>query len=111
MDENCHVEPLQKTSTAEERQDLQTTYLAVRGLGCVNCATRVRNRLIALDGVVSAHVDHTVGLAQVDFNSNLTSIPALLGAVRQAGGDGRHQYHAQVWEGPLDLTGFAPLVL
>lgn len=111
MDDNCYVEPIQKTSLAAERQNLETTFLAVWGLGCINCATRVRNRLIALEGVVSVYVDHTIGLAQVDFNSRLTSVPALLDAVRQAGGDGQHEYHAQVWEGPLGLTGSAPLVL
>lgn len=44
MDENCHVEPIQKTVTAAERQNLETAFLAGWGLGCVNCATRVRNR-------------------------------------------------------------------
>lgn len=111
MDDNCYVELRQKVSTPAERQDLQTSFLAVWGLECVNCATRVRNQLIALPGVVSAFVDHTVGLAQVDFNSGLTSVPALLEAVRLAGAEGRHTYHAHVWEGPLGLTGLAPLVL
>lgn len=98
MDENCHVEPLQKTPTAKERQMTQTTHLAVWGMGCPNCAARVRNSLISLDGVIDADVDHTAGMAEVVFNPNLVNMVALIDAVARAGGDGRHEYHAQ----PLD---------
>lgn len=43
MDENCHVEPLQKTATPEEQQATTSALLAVGGMGCPNCAARVRN--------------------------------------------------------------------
>ena len=94
MSDTCHVEPLQKTATPEERQRLTTSSLAVWGMGCPNCAARVRNSLLSLNGVVEAHVDHAAGLAQVNFNPSLTSIPALVAAVSRAGGDGRHEYRA-----------------
>ena len=96
MDENCHVEPLQKTATAEEQQTTTSARLAVWGMGCPNCAARVRNSLIALTGVVEAYVDHTAGMAQVNFNPNLTNLPALVEAVARAGGYGRHEYRAQL---------------
>ncbi|MBM2848780.1 MAG: heavy metal translocating P-type ATPase [Anaerolineales bacterium] len=94
MDENCHVEPLQKTATAEEQQTTTSALLAVWGMGCPNCAARVRNSLISLKGVVDAEVDHTIGMAEVVFNPSLTAIPALIEAVARAGGDGRHEYRA-----------------
>lgn len=94
MDDNCHIDPIQKTATAEERRATTTTLLAVWGMGCPNCAARVRNSLLRLNGVVEAYVDHTTGLAQVEFNPNLATTPALIGAVAQAGGDGRHNYRA-----------------
>jgi len=99
MDENCHVDPIQKTATSDERQTVTTAVLAVRGMGCPNCAARVRNSLIALTGVVEADVDHTAGMAQVNFNPNLTNLAALVEAVARAGGDGRHEYRAQLMNG------------
>jgi copper chaperone CopZ len=95
MDENCHVEPLQKTATSEEQQTTTSALLAVWGMGCPNCAARVRNSLLALHGVNNAEVDHTIGMAEVVFNPNLTAIPALIEAVARAGGDGRHEYRAR----------------
>ena len=95
MDENCHVEPLQKTATAEEQQTTTSALLAVWGMGCPNCAARVRNSLLSLKGVVDAEVDHTIGMAEVVFNPSLTAIPALIEAVARAGGDGRHEYRAR----------------
>jgi len=95
MDENCHVEPLQKTATAEEQQTTTSALLAMWGMGCPNCAARVRNSLLALHGVNNAEVDHTIGMAEVVFNPSLTAIPALIEAVARAGGDGRHEYRAR----------------
>ena len=99
MDENCHVDPIQKTATSDEQQTVTTALLAVWGMGCPNCAARVRNSLIALTGVVEAYVDHTAGMAQVNYNPNLTNLPALVEAVARAGGDGRHNYRAQLMNG------------
>ncbi len=104
MDENCHVDSIQKTPSAEEREAVQTTLLAIRGMGCPNCAARVRNSLLSLNGVADAHVNHTTGIAEVDFNPNLTGIAALVNAVTQAGGDGRHEYMAWAYQGSAALA-------
>ncbi|HLF26743.1 MAG TPA: heavy-metal-associated domain-containing protein [Anaerolineae bacterium] len=96
MDENCHVEPLQKVATTDERSNTTWTLLAVYGMGCPNCANRVRNSLISVRGVLEAYVDHTRGSADVAFNPNLVTIPALIRAVAEAGGDGRHEYRAEL---------------
>ncbi len=106
MDENCHVEPLQKTATPEEQQATTSALLAVGGMGCPNCAARVRNSLLALTGVVEAQVLLETGVAEVTYNPSLTDIPALINAVAQAGGDGRHDYRAQVRDEQA-----APLIL
>ncbi|HKZ83966.1 MAG TPA: heavy-metal-associated domain-containing protein [Anaerolineae bacterium] len=98
MDEQCHVEPLQKVATDDERSKTPWTLLAVYGMGCPNCANRVRNSLISLNGVMEAHVDHTMGIANVEFNPDRVTIPALINAVARAGGDGRHEYRAQLAE-------------
>src|SRR3972149_1299332 len=46
MDENCHVEPLTRTAAALEREGAISTQLVVTGMGCPNCAARVRNSLV-----------------------------------------------------------------
>ena len=94
MDENCHVDPLDKTPTTEELADTSTLILAVWGMGCPNCSARVRNSLLSVHGVSRAEVDHLRGAAYVEFNPALTGVPALIEAVARAGGDGRHEYRA-----------------
>jgi len=96
MDENCHVEPIQKVANAEVLGEAHIAALAVSGMGCVNCGTRVRNSLLALDGVVSADVDWERGLALVDYVPAQTTIDALVNAVAAAGRDRHHDYHARV---------------
>jgi copper chaperone CopZ len=92
MDANCHVEPVLKVLTSDERMNLTTVSFAVWGMGCPNCATRVRNGLVALTGVVEADVDHTTGFAFVEYSKDLVSMPDLLQAVAQAGDNNRHKY-------------------
>jgi copper chaperone CopZ len=94
MNDHCHVEPIQKAVTKEERETVARALLAVWGMGCPNCAMRVRNRLMMLEGVTDTYVDHTVGIARVMFNPSMVTIPALIDAVASAGNDGRHEYLA-----------------
>jgi Cu+-exporting ATPase len=94
MDENCHVEAKQKIATAEEQQVTKWIVLGVQGMGCVNCAARVRNGLIGLQGVTEAMVDHVMATAAVKFNPNLVTLADLFNAVAQAGNDGHHEYRA-----------------
>lgn len=91
MNDNCHVYPIQKTLTAEELETINKLSLEVWGMGCSNCAMRVRNSLIALKGVIDAHVDHTTGIADVDFNPNMILMVDLADAIANAG-NGRHRY-------------------
>lgn len=96
MDENCHVEPVQKNATGAERQFESMVALRIWGMGCPNCAARVRNSLVSLNGVIDADVDHISGVGQVIYNPALVQTGDLLMAVKRAGGDGRHEYGAQL---------------
>ncbi len=96
MDQNCHVEPTQKVVNVEDLSEARIVVLEVFGMGCINCGTRVRNGLLALEGVVSADVDWEQGLAYVDYVPAKTNVDAILSAVAGAGKDGRHNYHAEV---------------
>jgi copper chaperone CopZ len=97
MEENCYVEPLYKNmpSTAQMQNAKQVT-LFVSGMGCPNCATRVHNKLISLDGVFGVDVYLHMALAVVIYDTSVLSPDQLTGAVAQAGNDGRHDYRAQL---------------
>lgn len=94
MNVNCHVEPISKIPTAEEGRKVRAAFLEVWGMGCSNCAARVRNSLLLLEGVLDAYVDHLEGQAKVVYNPDFVTIQDLLEAVQRAGGDGRHEYGA-----------------
>jgi copper chaperone CopZ len=96
MEEGCHVDALHKAPSVEERRERATAVLAVAGMGCPNCATRVRNSLLQVYGVVSADISLESGTAQVVFNPGVAGPTDLQRAVAAAGGDGRHEYLAQV---------------
>lgn len=93
---NCHVPPVQKTPSADEAANSEKATLRVSGMGCVNCANRVRNSLMSQHGVVAAEIDLQRGLALIQHNPDLASIETLLAAVEAAGNDGRHHYQANI---------------
>jgi copper chaperone CopZ len=96
MDQNCHVEPIQKAVLDSVLKNADTTLLAVSGMGCVNCAARVRNGLVSLEGVHHAEIYLDSGLAEVYFDSKKITPEMLIHAVADSGNDGRHHYEAQV---------------
>jgi copper chaperone len=97
MDENCYVEPIYKNSvSADQLQQAARATLLVRGMGCENCVTRVRNSLLSLDGVYGVDVYLNMALAEVRYDSKKVSADALVNAVCRAGNDGRHEYRAEV---------------
>ena len=100
MSESCRVDPIEKTASAEELQSLERSLFSVEGMGCPNCAARVRNSLLSLHGVVEANILLELEIADVAFNPSLAGVPALIEAVMWAGGDGQHTYRAQVVNGP-----------
>lgn len=97
MDENCYVEPIYKNSvSADQLQQAARATLLVRGMGCENCVTRVRNSLLSLDGVYGVDVYLNMASAEVRYDSKKVSADALVNAVSRAGNDGRHEYRAEV---------------
>ena len=97
MDENCYVEPIYKnTVSAGELQKADIATLAVWGMGCENCATRVRNSLLSLDGVHRVDVYLNMALAEIRYDIKHVSVNMLVDAVSRAGNDGRHEYRAEV---------------
>ncbi len=96
MEENCHVEPINKTATADQIMNADQALLTVLGMGCSNCATRVRNSLLALDGVYAADVYLNMGVAEVRFDKQKISALSLVEAVSRAGNDVGHEYRAEL---------------
>lgn len=97
MDENCYVEPVFKnTDSSDQLQKAEIATLAVWGMGCENCATRVRNSLLSLDGVLGVDVYLNMALAEVRYDNRNVSVNVLVDAVSRAGNDGRHEYRAEV---------------
>lgn len=96
MSDNCHVEPIQKTALDHVIRSADRILLSVSGMGCPNCATRVRNGLLSLDGVHDAEVMLNMRMAEVYFDEKKVSAKNLIQAIVGAGNDGRHNYQAQV---------------
>ena len=96
MNENCYVEPIYKTASSDQIQDADNATLAVWGMGCENCITRVRNSLLSLDGVYGVDVYLNMALAEVSYDSKKISAVELVDAVSRAGNDGRHKYRAEL---------------
>jgi copper chaperone CopZ len=97
MDENCYVEPIYKNSaSADQLQQANRATLAVWGMGCQNCVTRVRNSLLSVEGVYSVDVYLNMALAEVSYDSEKIPPDELVHAVSRAGNDGRHQYLAEL---------------
>jgi copper chaperone CopZ len=97
MEENCYVEPIYKNMPSTvQLQNAQQLTLVVSGMGCPNCATRVHNKLVSLEGVYGVDVYLHMALAVVIFDRNKLSTSQLITAVSQAGNDGRHEYRAEL---------------
>ncbi len=96
--ENCHVDPLEKTVDEKALLTASTTFLGVTGMGCPTCATRVRNGLLNLDGVLLAEVQLQDGIVTVSYNAQEVSLDHLVTAVTDAGNDGRHHYAARIMQ-------------
>lgn len=93
---NCHVEPLEKDFDRQAAERAMVVYLQVGGMGCTNCAMRVQNGLLGLEGVHAAVVELERGLAAAAYDPEVILPSDLIEAVEQAGKDGRHNYWGQV---------------
>lgn len=97
MDENCYIEPIYKSmAPADQLQKADKATLIVWGMGCSNCATRVRNSLLSLEGVYGVDVYLNMAVAEVSYDREKISAKELVVAVSRAGNDGRHEYRAEL---------------
>jgi copper chaperone CopZ len=97
MDDNCYVEPIYKdTVSADVLRNADSALLAVWGMGCQNCATRVRNSLLSVEGVIGVDVYLNMAMAEVRYDGRRVSPAAMVNAVSSAGNDGRHEYRAEL---------------
>ena len=97
--ENCPFDPLdpvQKDLPFEERQVLSFAQFHVSGMGCAGCESLIRNRLLALPGVVSAEANRLRGWTEVVYNPETVDHSALLQVINLAGGDNPQKYHAHL---------------
>lgn len=94
--QNCHVEPLDKPVDLNALRKAQVTYFAVSGMGCQTCATRVRNGLLSVEGVLLAEINLDQGTATIAYDPRQTTTERMRQAVTDAGNDGRHHYAAKV---------------
>ncbi len=63
----------------------QTVTLAIDGMTCASCVSRVEKALSKVEGVVSAQVNLATETAQVRFASGIAGVDALVAAVDRAG--------------------------
>ena len=69
MEDNCYVEPIYKNAVSPDQlQQADYATLVVWGMGCQNCVTRVRNSLLALEGVFGVDVYLNMALAEVIYD-------------------------------------------
>ena len=94
--DNCHVEPIEKQFDESALHSAQVAYLSVSGMGCLRCATRVRNGLLMLEGVLLADVTLEMMIAAVAYDPKQITLVDLKQAVTDAGNDGKHSYRAEV---------------
>ena len=91
---NCHVDEVSKPVDREALQNASVVWLAISGMGCINCARRVSNALLAKDGVMRADVELERNVAKVTFDPKKVKPEELPEAVAEAGKSSNHNYFA-----------------
>ncbi len=93
---DCYVAPIEKTTDPSRIGGRALAHLALSGLGCANCVTRVRNALLAVEGVLDADVALEPQRAQVGYDPTRTYPEHLAEAVFWAGAASTHPYRAEI---------------
>ncbi len=93
---NCNVESIEKPLDKSALKTARAAYMGVSGMGCQNCAARVRNGLLGLEGVLLSDVFLQRGVAVAAYNPEMVTTEDLLNAITGAGNDGRHHYSAEL---------------
>lgn len=69
--------------------------LVIAGMGCPNCAMRVRNALLSVDGVAEAYVKLVPSVSRVLYDGERVTTEQLIAAVAGAGQGTHHEYCAR----------------
>lgn len=91
----CRLEPTSKAGSAQELATSKTAMLLIWGMGCPTCAMRVRNALLAMDGVLTVEIALDQGVALIRFDPDRVAaetLPDVLASVQE----GHHRYAARV---------------
>jgi len=91
---NCHVDEIKKPVDKKTLQNAAVVWLAVSGMGCANCARRVNNALLELNGVLRADVELERNVAKVTFDPQKIQPKDLPEAIAEAGKSSGHNYFA-----------------
>ncbi len=79
--DDCYVAPLDKAIDPGPIADGAEARLHLAGLGCTNCVTRVRNALLAVDGVIAVDVSLQPQRAVAIYDPSRTLPDLLIEAV------------------------------
>src|SRR3972149_8768030 len=72
-DPNCHVEMFHKPFDETDVSAFSKANLLVSGMGCHNCAIRVRNAILQLDGVNWVDIDLETGKTLIAYDATKIS--------------------------------------
>jgi Cu+-exporting ATPase len=91
---DCHVDAISRNVdlTSIDIEGVKVAYLSVEGMGCANCATRVRNGVLRLNGFLAASVSLEEESAVVAYDPREVTLQQLLRAVNKSGTGGKHRY-------------------
>ncbi|MBI3160093.1 MAG: heavy-metal-associated domain-containing protein [Chloroflexi bacterium] len=92
----CYVAPHEKLPDTAAFDGALRAHLEVVGMGCINCAHRVRNGLLETDGVMWVQVSFKQGWAEVVYDPQRVTTPVLLDAVARIGRESSHNYEARL---------------
>ncbi len=73
------------TTLSRRMEGLEHVALPIAGMTCAKCSARVEDALNAVTGVRHATVNRAEGVAHIGFDGDVTSVAALVAAVKKSG--------------------------
>lgn len=93
-DHACHVQPLRKDVPDGVLDGTRLARLRIWGMNCENCAHRVRNGLLRLEGVWQVDLELRSGMALVRYDPQALTADDLVETVWSVGPSVGHVYGA-----------------
>lgn len=94
MHQNTQVLRLEPRSACPPMWDLSAVRLRIDGMGCAQCAERVRAGLVASPGVRGARVELASATASVVFDPARLSVDQVMEIIERTGTTSGHAYVA-----------------